>query len=310
MISQVPLVYIASNGHSGSTLLDLLLGAHPNVWTLGEAQNLPWELRNRRAPCGCGQPIEEDEFWRAVLDDIPLEIEGYHIGYFRSIAQVGKVLRWKLLPDVFRNEISDEWRPAVQEYGRKNRWYFEAVREEAEKRSGNEIEWLVDNSKDPYRLFWLQHSGMYRIRTVHLLKDPRAFVYSMTKNDPTNLQAILRYTGRWIVENAIIAHVARSSLFEENVRQVRYKELAIRPEQTLQSIGDWLGLDYPPELVDNFRQQENHAVSGNMMRWRQRSSEIRLDERWKRNLPSPHDRLIKAITNPFLSSCGYDSLDE
>lgn len=309
MISQVPLVYIASNGHSGSTLLDLLLGAHPNVWTLGEAQNLPWELRNRRAPCGCGQPIEDDEFWRAVLDDIPLEIEGYHIGYFRNIAQVGKVLRWKVLPDLYRNEISDRWRSAVQEYGRKNRQYFEAVHEEAEKRTGNEIEWLVDNSKDPYRLFWLQHSGMYRIRAIHLLKDPRAFVYSMTKDDPTNLRKIFRFTVRWIVENAIIAHVARSSLFDENVRRVRYRELALRPEQTLQGVGEWLGLDYSSELVGNFRQHENHAVSGNMMRWREKKSTIRFDERWKNELRPVHAKLIRKLSSPFLRVVNFTDED-
>ncbi|PSO44668.1 hypothetical protein BRC21_01020 [Candidatus Saccharibacteria bacterium SW_7_54_9] len=249
MISQVPLVYIASNGHSGSTLLDLLLGAHPTVWTLGEAQNLPWELRNRRAPCGCGQPVEEDDFWQAVLDDIPLDIERYHIGYFRNIAQVGKVLRWKILPDVFRNEISDEWRPAVQEYGANNAKYFEAVRVEAAERTGQDIEWLVDNSKDPYRLFWLQHSGYFKTRALHLVKDPRAFVYSMAKDNPTDLTSVLRYTGRWIVENVILATVVRKSIFDENARRVTYDELAQYPKLTMQSIGDWLELDYDPGLV-------------------------------------------------------------
>lgn len=310
MITQVPLVYIASNGHSGSTLLDLLLGAHPTVWTLGEAQNLPWELRNRRTPCGCGQPVEEDDFWRSVLDDIPLEIEGYHIGYFRNIAQVGKVLRWKLLPDLFRNDISDEWRPAVQEYGWKNAKYFDAVRAEAEERSGTDIEWLVDNSKDPYRLFWLQHSGMFRTRAIHLVKDPRAFVYSMTKDNPTDLTAIARYTGRWIIENAIISTVVNKSVFDENVRRVTYDELAQRPKQTMQAIGAWLGLDYDASLIDSFREHENHALSGNMMRWRESEEDIYYDESWKRHLSPAVARFIKEATKPFASFCGYSNLYE
>jgi hypothetical protein len=310
VVTQIPLVYIASNGHSGSTLLDLLLGAHPKIWTLGEAQNLLWELRNRRAPCGCGQPVEDDDFWRAVLDDIPLEIEGYHIGYFRNIAQVGKVLRWRLLPDLFRNEISDEWRSAVQEYGTNNFEYFEAVREEAEDRTGNEIEWMVDNSKDPYRLFWLQHSGMFRVRAIHLVKDPRAFVYSMTKDNPTDLKAILRYTGRWIIENTIIASVVGKSVFDENVMRVTYDELAQRPEQTMQSIGDWLDLDYDPDLVETFREYENHALSGNMMRWRESEEDIYYDESWRQHLPASVSRLIVLLTRPFASHCGYPELHE
>ncbi|MCS3708303.1 hypothetical protein GGP62_003213 [Salinibacter ruber] len=310
MIDQVPLVYIASNGHSGSTLLDLLLGAHEKVWTLGEAQNLPWELRNRRAPCGCGQPVGKDDFWRPLLDDIPLEVEGYHIGYFRNIAQVGKVLRWSVFPDVLRNEIRDEWRLAVQEYGANNYQYFETVREAAAERTGEEIQWLVDNSKDPYRLFWLQHSGYVKVRVIHLVKDPRAFVYSMTKDDPSNLKNVLRYTGRWVIENAIISTVARKSVFDENVRRITYDELAQHPRQTLQSLGDWLGVDYDPSLVDTFREYENHALSGNMMRWRNSEEEIYYDERWREETPAAVQHLITALVQPFAGYCGYPELYE
>ncbi len=52
------LIYIASNGRSGSTLLDLLLGTHSNIWILGEFQNLPWELIEPRQTCGCGTAVE------------------------------------------------------------------------------------------------------------------------------------------------------------------------------------------------------------------------------------------------------------
>jgi hypothetical protein len=71
MHGRLPLVYILSNGRSGTTLLDLLLGAHPRVWTVGEVQNLPWEMRYPRAPCGCGNPVQESPFWAPILHDIP-----------------------------------------------------------------------------------------------------------------------------------------------------------------------------------------------------------------------------------------------
>jgi hypothetical protein len=306
MTSQIPLVYIASNGHSGSTLLDLLLGAHPNIWTLGEAQNLPWELRNPRAPCGCGTPVEDDDFWKPLLDDIPLDIEGYHIGYFRNIAQVGKVLRWDLLPDVFRNEISDEWRPAVQEYGESNFRYFNVVREAAEDRTGERIQWLVDNSKDPYRLFWLHHSGYFRTRVIHLVKDPRAFVYSMVKGyDSPPWSAILRYTARWIIENMIISRVAEKGVFDENVFHLTYEQLARAPKETMDNVTAWLDVDDGQDLTDGFRNYENHALSGNMMRWRQSENSIQLDERWKTNLSPAVKEFVSTVTRPFVRACGY-----
>ncbi|MBN1399903.1 MAG: hypothetical protein JXA74_03640, partial [Anaerolineae bacterium] len=43
----------------GCTLLDLLLGAHLRMGTLGEAQVLPCELRSPGARCGSGLPFAE-----------------------------------------------------------------------------------------------------------------------------------------------------------------------------------------------------------------------------------------------------------
>jgi hypothetical protein len=311
MTSQVPLVYITSNGYSGTTLLDLLLGAHPKLWTLGEAQNLPWELQNPRSPCGCGQPVDEDDFWRAILEDIPIETRGYHIGYFRNRAQVGKVLRWRILPDLIRGVISKRWRAAVREYGEKNRQYFEAVRREAALRTGRDVEWLVDNSKDSYRLFWLQHSGQFQVRAIRMVKDPRAFVYSVLKRQETfDIGDVIRYTGRWIVENMVISRVLRKSIRSENKKRLTYDELALQPKRTLQSIGKWIGIEYSPNLINTFREYENHAISGNMMRWRQSEDVIRFDEAWKEKLSPLISRLILTLTRPFASYCGYPELHE
>ena len=308
MVPQIPLVYIASNGHSGSTLLDLLLGANQAIWTTGEAQNLPWEVRNQRAPCGCGKPVHEDEFWQSVTEELSLSIEGYHIGYFRNIAQVGKVIRWKLIPDILRNEVSDERRPAVQEYGKNNFDYFQAVKREAEKRTESQVKWLVDNSKDPYRLHWLQHSGLFKIRAIHLVKDPRAFVYSMVKRQSSpSLNHVLRYTIRWIIENAIISRVVSRSIFDENVRVIKYERLALHPEEVLGELSEWLEISYNPQSIHTFREYENHALSGNMMRWRRSEARIRLDEKWKTELPEWAKALVRSLTKPFNHICGYEN---
>ena len=58
-------VYIASVGYSGSTLLDMLLGANDGVTTLGEVGLL---ARYARAGggCTCGEALEVCGFWSAV----------------------------------------------------------------------------------------------------------------------------------------------------------------------------------------------------------------------------------------------------
>lgn len=60
------IVYIAGLGHSGSTLLDLLLGSHSKMIGLGEI--MPFIRRknreiDNRATCSCGKKGNECDFW-------------------------------------------------------------------------------------------------------------------------------------------------------------------------------------------------------------------------------------------------------
>lgn len=58
------LVVIASAGHSGSTLLDLLLGNHPQVCSAGEMNRLTLNSADR--VCACGATIDDCAYWTSV----------------------------------------------------------------------------------------------------------------------------------------------------------------------------------------------------------------------------------------------------
>src|SRR6185295_954940 len=67
----VKVVFIASLSHSGSTLLDLMLNAHPGVASVGELKQLGrfarMEKANRRLRCTCGAAtLLTCEFWGRV----------------------------------------------------------------------------------------------------------------------------------------------------------------------------------------------------------------------------------------------------
>jgi hypothetical protein len=55
-------IYIAGTSHSGSTLLDLMLNAHPAIFSAGEVLKLNRQLginhprKQNSAPCSCGAP--------------------------------------------------------------------------------------------------------------------------------------------------------------------------------------------------------------------------------------------------------------
>jgi len=303
-MNKIPIIYILSNGRSGSTLLDLVLGSSPNAWTLGEAQILPWDCVENRNPCGCGLPVQECEFWQTVSPNIPLFKGAYPIEYFRIPERTGKVIRWKLLGDLLTGRVSQHSYKAVEEYGELNAQYFKAVLEEAQKRKGSSVKWLVDPSKDPYRLFWLQQSGYFDIRVIHLTKHPQAFVYSMVKRElPEATLKVVRMAGRWLVQNTIFTRLCRANFRKDHYIHMRYEDLASQPEAVTQLIHNWLNIEFPSALSKSFRDQENHAVSGNHMRWQK--TRIELDEKWKISLPNKHQQLTGVITSSLSRIYGY-----
>jgi hypothetical protein len=58
------LVFIASAGHSGSTLLDLLLGNHSGISSAGEMNRLTLHAADR--VCACGATVIGCSFWNSV----------------------------------------------------------------------------------------------------------------------------------------------------------------------------------------------------------------------------------------------------
>lgn len=301
---RIPLVYVVSNGRSGSTLLDLLLGANPECWSVGELQILPWELKENRAPCGCGTPIEECDFWSPLIEDRSFEDGPAPLHHFRDAHGFGKVLRREHLLALFSGKPARRDSKRAVEYADRTADLLARVLPRAEARRGRSVRWMIDASKDPYRLFWLASSERFDLRVVHLTKDPRAFVHSMTRRlEEQRLGPVLRYSARWVVENALMRAVTERALAPEQVRRIRYEDLAGDPETTLGELGEWLGVEDLPASVRTFREVENHAVSGNEMRWR--AGNVRLDERWRREMPAVARRLTDLTTLPVRSGFGY-----
>jgi len=70
---KLPLIYIVGSSHSGSTLLDLLLGSHSSIESLGEAKKIPSIVaeisRGARPLCTCRQEVQDCPLWGSVLSE-------------------------------------------------------------------------------------------------------------------------------------------------------------------------------------------------------------------------------------------------
>jgi len=154
-------VYIAGNGHSGSTILDMCLGAHPGIIGLGEIANILLASSHKleennftKIKCSCGNDMCNCDFWMGVRE-------------------------W--LRDNPCGDINDKWKFLLT--------FFQ-------KKYGKE-KVLIDSSKTKheYLLFLNDYCDLY---VIFLVRDYRSWVYSRFSRHGHNIFMLMLH---WYINN-------------------------------------------------------------------------------------------------------------
>lgn len=295
------LVYILAASHSGSTLLAMLLGAHPEVITAGELA--PGSFGNvNEYRCSCRSLFLECPFWQRVAEEMERRATDFQLTSFGTRFQdVNGSLALRLLKPLHRGRalemlrdlglhLTPSWRRQYPRLLHNNRTLIEVVSAV----SGRRI--VVDSSKSAVRLKYLLRIPGLGIKVIRLVRDGRGV--SLAYIDPAcfaDAQDLALQGGgsgadrddeqlpmasaarEWRRSNEeaeqILTRIDPSDWIE-----VRYEELCTRTDATLEGIFDFLNLDHA-RAVRDFRRVEHHVL-GNGMRL-DSTSKIRLDERWK-----------------------------
>lgn len=263
MTEPITLIYILGRGHSGSTLLDLLISSNSQVTSVGEMKSL--SSRKRRTgrepteePCTCGSArLLDCPFWQRV----EAEVRG----------SIGLPLR-----DI------DQYSDDPEEF----RSHAVAVYDAVRRVSGTRF--IVDSSKDVERLKKLLQLGVFDIRPIHLTRSPHGVVHSY-----------LREGESWIYQAGMYAYdIARSRHLLSQLDHfcVSYERLVRSPRGVLDELMSWLGLPFE-ETQLNWPDHEHHNIGGNPMRF-SRNCEIRPDTSWKHGLSVLHKAGVSFITLP------------
>jgi hypothetical protein len=244
-------IYIAGTSHSGSTLLDLMLNAHPEIASVGEVVSLSRQLayKNPRkklyARCSCGAPsLWQCDFWSRV-NEITLQREG------KALSELD-----------------------VQDYGLANKKrspnvvLFKAIFEASGKH------FVVDSSKSPLRLAYLLQQSALEVYPVHVIRPPEGQIYSVARKHGGFFKHIFRYE--------LVHHQIRRQLACIQHAVVPYEDLVLKPETTLDSVLKPLGLRFHPQQLC-WAEAIKHNIAGNRVR-RKSKSQLVLDEEWKNNL--------------------------
>lgn len=259
-------VYITSRGHSGSTLLDLLISGHSAITSVGELKMLS-VTDNTRKLCSChGLEPEVCPYWSCVeqelqaraglsfatlkLDSVdPLILHQHNLALYGSVAAV----------------------------------------------SGCRV--IVDSSKSLPRLRDLLQGvelyGGYQLIPIHLLRGPLGLVHSYVKNGAIRNRrdfalVCYNYAANFFRTQSLL--VGRPHLF------VRYEQLARSPRRQLQRLMPALGLAFEDDQLDWGRGPRRN-IHGNDMRFRA-GGPIRLDRSWRRGLSWRQQLAVLWLTLP------------
>ncbi len=285
-------LFIFAAGRSGSTLLDLLLGAHADVASLGEITFLPRSF-SRNAPCSCGATVRACPFWQRVAAEVrsSMGVDLHASPYALDLGFMGPanhvdarvqtaayIHGWKLRNALFvartRLDLAllDRLLGRLWRATEHNLQLFDIVRRLAPARV------VVDSSKAYVKGLALYRRHPGRVRGIVLSRDGRGVLCSRMRAGVAREVGLRAWRSYYRRALPLIERV----IAPEHRMQVRYEDLAADPLGTANHVFAWLGL---PALADAtaLTTRIQHLPEGNDTRLRG-LAQIRADETWRERL--------------------------
>jgi hypothetical protein len=173
---QLDILYIAGAGRAGSTILGDVLGMLPKAIHVGELLGIfdYTTVADAIMPCSCGYPYEACEFWKPILGSLygpnwPIEFKSRSIvKYLPHSYSLPRLTLDRQLRRQIR--IDENLKGLLQEITQ----LLLLMRDTA----GASV--IIDSSKAGPFAWLLAQQPNVNIAVVHLVRDPRASMFSLT----------------------------------------------------------------------------------------------------------------------------------
>ncbi|HEV3474378.1 MAG TPA: sulfotransferase [Actinomycetota bacterium] len=282
-------IYVAGWGRSGSTVLNRLLSG-PDLVGVGE---LRWLWRRgvlEGQSCSCGQRWETCELWGPLLGRLGREQETDARTLARELDDLGR-------------RSSSMLRQRMRLAGGSHRYValLKRVYELIGEITGASV--VLDTSKHPGHAVLTRATGL-DVTIVHLVRDPRAVVWSHLRRKPAPQGVVARdmrtrpapyVAARWTARNALVELGVKPDI------RLRYEDMVSRTDEALVRVRRAIGSS--PETGSGL----NHVIAGNLDRFDRAPLQLRLDEEWKERQPRGQRLVTTAIALPLLHRYGYNS---
>lgn len=278
------IVYIAGCGRSGSTLLDLVLGTSPNAFSAGQLENLIYFLKesDERRPDkrlfrdDQGSGPNDSQVWGPVKRSL----EEAHARVYdpRCPLHVGQLIRSLILKRPFYMEPFDD------------DLLYGCILQQARKVKSQDVDVIIDSSKNIKRLVSLKQSAQLDVYVIHLIRDVRGYVHSNSKRGMGWLSSLRR----WIILNSAYALYLPRAFPEEKVKRISYDRFTGDPAGVIREINDWAGLHVDDvDYLNAIAREKSYRFSGSSMRFRGVPA-ITRDLSWEHGL-NPWQKTVIAV---------------
>ncbi len=313
MNNSIKYVYICSAGHSGSTLLDLVLGSHSQIESLGEIEHLSKNISLNTA-CTCGETVRGCPVWKNVIQTAGKKLAvdilsspyalnmGFpspqvikdkihttthykiHRKYLRGAQYLSLKYKMKLLNPLLAK---------VYESIDHTFMIYDTVRSQLG------CQMIVDSSKS-----YIGATGIYKrkpenVRIILLTRDGRGVAYSNIKRNYSRNKAVKgwkKYYSRAI-------RLFDAVMDEKHLIKVKYEDIVKDPSSEIKRICSFLNLQFEEGMLD-FANHTHHITNGNDMRFL-KSSEIRADNSWKTKLKKSDLEYFEKHAGDINQQLGY-----
>jgi hypothetical protein len=271
-------IYIAGSAHSGSTLLDVILGSHSRAESVGELKNLPSVIAgptNRR--CACGVNVSECSFWGEVI----LRLRANSVAFVRDDM-------------AFDNEL------LVTEVLRLARRKI-----------------FVESTKTLSRFRSLSNTKSLDVYGVHIVRDGRAVAFSahrkvMRRGLHPEAGNLVEEIKTWRDRNERLAKEV--SEHPQRWIRVHYEDLVREPATQVARVMEFAGEQFESDQLQ-FHLRTHHNLGGNRMRWAltggiDPDTEFieSLDDRTWERLTAAADEILKVLGYPTTKSAALSML--
>lgn len=231
-------VFIMGIGRSGSTLIDLMIGSHPDAFSLGEISKLPeFVKKGKRKFCVReDSTFWQDNFTEAELIDLAAGLSNHRLNKYIPL-KIERFAREIFRQDNIFNSYTTLFAKTQKDI-------------------------LVDSSK---YIFWIANklkarefrSGLIEAYLIHMIRDGRAVANSYLRAFPQ--LTITEFSQRWVRQIQ-----EQKSFYDrfptEKKMVVRYEELATNPQAVLERVCQLLAIEFTPEMIEYWRHDHHHIV--------------------------------------------------